>query len=170
MMGQVSESARHSSVDDILPWISRECDAVWTAKLVILRVKDLDAIAHFGACLREHERHAEELAQLLPATIRVHAQANSREPRFVTHEPHLIGSLTSSHDLLGAMEAIEMARIAHYPPRRRWVDLRSRRTLQWLLERHACDAGGRLDWLRRRRLERECQCAAAESPTIHIKD
>ena len=160
-MDLVPESAPHSSVDDLLTWISCECDAVWTAKLVILRVKDLDVIAHFGACLREHERHADELAQLLPATIRVHAQANSREPRFVTHEPHLVGSLTSGHDLLGAMEAIEIARIARYP-RRRSVDLPSRRTLHWVLARHATDARVRLDWLRRRRLEGEFQCSAAE--------
>jgi hypothetical protein len=154
-MDQVPELARDSAIDDILTWIARECDAVWTAKLVILRVNEIEDIAHFGACLREHERHAEELARLLPGAIHVDAQATSREPRFVTREPHIVGSLTGADELLGAMEAIEIARIARYPSRGGWVDVRFRQPLRWLLERHVCDARVRLGWLRRRRVERD---------------
>jgi hypothetical protein len=41
-MDRMPEPNPQTAVDDILTWISRECDAAWTTKLVILRVLSLD--------------------------------------------------------------------------------------------------------------------------------
>src|SRR5208337_5027608 len=103
-------------VRDLLDWIAYERDAAWTAKLAILRAHRLADIAHFGACLREHDRHAEELASLArlvdpKATI-------PTEPTFVTTEPFIVVAIDNGHALLVAMDRLEAVRIDRYLERR----------------------------------------------------
>ncbi|HZU85487.1 MAG TPA: hypothetical protein VE987_21300, partial [Polyangiaceae bacterium] len=90
-MGQGPEPDCTWAIDETPQWIARERDAAWTAKLVILRVQRLDDIAHFGDCLREHERHIEELAHLTRAQTGGTEAWTYREPSFVTRDPHVIG-------------------------------------------------------------------------------
>jgi hypothetical protein len=65
-MDRVPESP--ATTAELLRWIAYERDAAWTAKLAILRARRREDIAHFGACLREHDRHAGELALLARLT------------------------------------------------------------------------------------------------------
>lgn len=67
-----------SAAFDLDLWIACERDAVWTAKLAILRARRREDIAHFGACLREHERHAGELELLARADALVRLAALRR--------------------------------------------------------------------------------------------
>jgi hypothetical protein len=78
-MDRVPES---SAWAELLRWIAYERDAAWTAKLAILRARRREDIAHFGACLREHDRHADELSQLVRVTDP--AVEAPTEPCFVT--------------------------------------------------------------------------------------
>jgi hypothetical protein len=68
-----------SAVDELLRRIAYERDAAWAAKHAVLRVSGMKEIAHFGACVREHARHAEELAQLVRAVDRRRARLSSLE-------------------------------------------------------------------------------------------
>jgi hypothetical protein len=97
------------------------------------------------------QRHTDELIELVPFSSRAQERARSREPRFVTRDPHIIGALLDDDAVLDAMEAIESGRIGRYPPRRRRVDDPSRRAIERLLERHLCDARARANWLFGRR-------------------
>jgi hypothetical protein len=156
-MDQVPES----SVDELLAWIAAERDAAWTAKLAILRMRTREDIALFGAHLREHERHAQELAQLVYA-----AEPRRRvptEPGFVTRDAHVVGALDRDDAVIDAMTGIEAARVARYEHRSRQA--RRDRTVpaslvDALLERHLGDARSRLADLDCRR-----QARATTRPT-----
>jgi hypothetical protein len=139
-----------SPVDETLNWIARERDAVWTAKLVILRVAKVDDIVHFGVCLREHERHIGELFQVACAFGVALERAPLAEPSFVTREPHVIGALADSELVLNAMERIEAARNLRYATHRALDNEPSHHVLARVLARHRCDASARLEWLHRR--------------------
>ena len=133
---------------ELLPWIAYERDAAWAAKLAILRLKRVADIAHFGACLREHDRHTDELGQLLRASDpRLDVR---REPFFATRDPHAIGALSNAEAVIDAMVVLEEARIARYESRRPRRDREPHFMLDALLDRHAVDARQRLAWLRDR--------------------
>jgi len=129
-----------STVDELLQWIAYERDAAWAAKLSVLRVRGFREIAHFGACVREHERHAEELAQLVRAVDR--RREIPTEPAFVTRDAFVVGDLDDGRAVLHAMAGLEHARIARYEERRRGYSV-----LDALLERHLHDARARLSSL-----------------------
>ena len=129
-----------STVDELLQWIAYERDAAWAAKLAVLRASGLRDIAHFGVCVREHERHAEELAQLVRAVDR--RRAIPTEPVFVTRDPFVVGDLDDGRAVLRAVADLERARIARYEERRRGYSV-----LDALLERHLHDARARLSSL-----------------------
>jgi hypothetical protein len=135
-MGRVPES----TVEHLLHWIACERDAAWAAKLAVLRTRDFQEIAHFGACVREHERHADELAQLVRAIDRY--REIPAEPAFVTRDAFVVGDLAEGDGVLQAVAGLERARIARY-------ELRARRysVLDALLERHLQDARTRLSAL-----------------------
>ena len=133
------------AVEDVSKWLACERDAAWTAKLVILRVERLDDIRHFGDCLRDHERHIDELAGL----TRIRG-AELREPSFVTREPHVIGALVESTSVLAAMGALEVARVVRYRSHDATLRAETRSALDRLLARHRIDAEARLRWLARR--------------------
>jgi hypothetical protein len=131
-----------SSIAELLRWIAFERDAAWAAKLAILRMQTRDDIALFGGFLREHDRHAEELAQLVRA-------ADPRrdipdEPAFVTREALVIGALDRDEAVIAAMRAIEGARIARYERRERRTEGEPASLMDALLERHRLDAQARL--------------------------
>ena len=71
------------------------------------------------------------------------------EPSFATQEPHLIGALADSTEVLVAMEAIETARLAGYP-RLGEAARATRSELDRLPAQDRMDAQVRLVWLRRR--------------------
>jgi hypothetical protein len=125
------------TVEDLLHWIACERDAEWAAKLAVLRTRDFQEIAHLGACVREHARHAEELAQLVRAVDRYREVPT--EPTFVTRDAFVVGDLAEGQGVLLALAGLEGARIARY-------ELRERRysVLDALLERHLQDARSRL--------------------------
>ena len=128
------------TVEDLLYWIACERDAAWAAKLSVLRVRGFQEIAHFGACVREHERHADELAQLVRAVDR---QCEiPTEPPFVTRDAFVVGDIDDGRAVLHAMAGLERARIARYMERRRGYSV-----LDALLERHLSDARARLSAL-----------------------
>jgi hypothetical protein len=129
-------------IGELVDHVARERDAAWAAKLAILRVRRLEDIAFLGACLREHERHAEEIAQLARA-----AGANGAIPReacFVTRDPHIVGAIADADAVIDTMRGLEHARIERYEQQRRSTDGEMRRTLDALLERHLLDARARL--------------------------
>ncbi len=132
------------TVDELLQWIGYERDAAWAAKLAVLRVGGRDDIAHFGACVCEHERHAEELTQLVRAVDREREIPD--EPPFVTRDAFVVGDLDEGGPVLDAMARLEGARIARYELRRRDASV-----LDALLERHLHDARARLAALLKRR-------------------
>jgi hypothetical protein len=161
-MTEEPEPSRTESVEEG-PWIARERDAAWTAKLVVLRVTRLDDIHHFGACVREHQRHIDELARWARVRSATLDGAALREPSFSTREPHVIGALVEPAAVLGAMAAIEARRVAHYQAREALVPRSSRGAFDRLLEAHRADAVARLDWLRSRLAQFDlAQPAAAE--------
>jgi hypothetical protein len=143
-MDRVPES---SATAELLRWIAYERDAAWTAKLAILRARRREDIAHFGACLREHDRHAGELALL--ARLTDPAAEVPTEPCFVTAEPSLIGAIDDGGALVEAMDRLEAVRIDRYEQRRRGSDGGEPGSLlDRILERHLADARARLASLR----------------------
>ncbi len=139
----------------VLHWIAYEHDAAWTAKLAILRAAHKDDIAHFGACLREHERHAAELARLARMNDR-HAPLPT-DATCVTGEPHVVGAVADGRALLETMDDLEAARVRRYEAHRAHGTHASE-GLAAVLERHLADARARLEALRRLRGSR---CAVA---------
>ncbi len=137
---------------DLHQWIACERDAAWTAKLAILRARRREDIAHFGACLREHERHMDELATLARLVDPAHEPPT--EPAFVTRDPFVVGAIEDGAALLDAMERLESVRIARYELRRRATDARPGALLDGILERHLGDARARLTSLHRLRQRR----------------
>jgi hypothetical protein len=144
---RVPESAE-SCVAELLRWIAYERDAAWAAKLAILRMQTRDDIALFGTFLREHDRHAEELAQLVRAAAPGHDIPD--EPPFITREALVIGALDRDEAVIAAMRAIEGARIMRYERRERRVEGEPSSLMDALLERHRVDAQARLVALKRR--------------------
>jgi hypothetical protein len=151
-MQRVPDSWTNGLSGEISRWIAFERDAAWAAKLAILRLARCDDIERFGACLREHDRHADELGQLLRATDR--ASEAPSEPCFVSRDAHAIGAAEDAGDVLDAMRALETERIRRYETRPARVDDEPHRLLDALLERHAVDARSRLTWLEDRRRSR----------------
>jgi hypothetical protein len=133
----------------IVQWIEYERDAAWTAKLAILRASRCEDIAHFGECLREHERHADELAVLARMADRT-AQIPT-EPTFVTGDPFVVGAIEGGRALLEAMERLEVVRIERYACRSPAGADQPASMLNGLLDRHLADARARLGRLRRLR-------------------
>src|SRR5579883_2905945 len=134
-------------VSELISWIAHERDAEWVAKLAVLRAHELEDIAYLGASVREHQRHAEELAQLLRAT-------RARVPIpdgavFLTRDPHVIGALSEPDAVLRALRDLEGARIVRYEERRRG-GADPRHLLDVLLDRHLAAARVRWAWLARR--------------------
>jgi hypothetical protein len=142
-MDRVPESP---ATAELLQWIAYERDAAWTAKLAILRARRREDIAHFGACLREHDRHAGELGLL--ARLTDPAAEVPTEPCFVTAEPSVIGAIDDAGALVEAMERLEAVRLDRYEQRRRGTDGQPGSLLDRLLERHLADARARLVSLR----------------------
>lgn len=143
-MDRVPESA---AAAELLRWIAYERDAAWTAKLAIVRARRREDIAHFGACLGEHDRHAAELSQLVRAH---HPTAEPpTEPCFVTGDAHVVGAIADDRALLEAMDRLESARIRRYERRRRSAAGQPRTLLDGLLERHLLEARARRAALRR---------------------
>jgi hypothetical protein len=131
---------------DLLRWVAYERDAAAAAKLAILRAAGCESIRHFGACLREHDRHAEELAAWAGAQgRRISPRA---EARFVTTEPLAIGDVDSGEALLDAMDRLETVRIDRYLARRAARGGEPASTFDGLLDRHLADAYARLARLR----------------------
>jgi hypothetical protein len=153
-----------SSVDELLRWIAAERDAAWAAKLAILRVQTREDIALLAAHLQEHERHAQELAQLVRAAEP--RRSIPTEPGFVTRDAHIIGALDRDDAVIEAMTSIEAARIARYERRSRQVK-RDRDApsslVDALLERHLDDARARLAALERCRQVRSMTRHAAHA-------
>jgi hypothetical protein len=137
----------------LLRWIAYERDAAWTAKLAILRATHADDIRHFGACLDEHNRHAEELAALARGAF------VPKEPSFVTDDPFVVGAIDNGRDLVDAMERLETGRIARYQARKPAGAEEPATMLNGLLDRHLVDASARLDRLRRLREGRRDRAA-----------
>jgi hypothetical protein len=143
---------------EILQWIAYERDAAWTAKLAILRARRREDIAHFGASLREHDRHAGELAML--ARLTDPAAQVPTDPCFVTEEPFVVGAIDDPATLVEAMDRLEAVRIDRYEQRRRGVDGGPGSLLDRLLERHLADTRARLASLRDLREARRSSIAA----------
>jgi hypothetical protein len=140
-MDRVAES---SAPAELLRWIAYERDAAWTAKLAIVRARRREDIAHFGACLREHDRHTEELGKLLRATSP--ALEIPTEPSFVTRDAFVVGAVDDPATLLEAIDSLEAGRIERYEQRRgRTPGAR----LDEILDRHLADARARRASLRR---------------------
>ena len=149
-MNEDDEPNSRSTLDDALDWLARERDAVWTAKLVILRVEPVDDILHFGQCLREHQTHIVEWARWAESRGARLEPATLFEPSFVTGEPHVVGALAESAAVLAAMETIEAARVAAYLSPDAMGSMREQGSFGRLLARHLVDARTRLDWIRHR--------------------
>jgi hypothetical protein len=134
---------------DLDLWIAYERDAAWTAKLAILRARRREDIAHFGGCLREHDRHATELEML--ARLVDPAREATSDPTFVTRDAFVVGAIDDARALLDAMERLEGDRIARYELRRRPAAAAPAALLDGVLDRHLSDARTRLASLRRLR-------------------
>jgi hypothetical protein len=130
---------------ELYSWIRCERDAAWATKLAILRVERREDIAHFGACLHEHDRHAAELGQLLRTAVP--SSELPCEPSFVTREPFVIGALSEGEAVVAAMRDLEASRVGRYDSRTRRGQDEPLRMLDALLERHAANARRRLAWL-----------------------
>jgi hypothetical protein len=153
-MDRVPESP---ATAELLGWIAYERDAAWTAKLAILRARRREDIAYFGACLREHDRHADELSLLV--RLMDPAAEVPTEPCFVTVEPFVVGAIDDGRALVDAMDRLEALRIERYERRPRAGAGQSGTLLDGLLERHLADTRSRLSTLRRAR-EARCDVAA----------
>lgn len=154
-MDRVPESP---ATAELLRWIAYERDAAWTAKLAILRARRREDIAHFGACLQEHDRHADELALLTRLTDP--AAEVPTQPCFVTSEASVVGGIDDGRILLEAMDCLEAVRIDRYEQRRRCGVGEPGTVLDGLLERHLADARSRLASLRGLREARRDVAAA----------
>lgn len=154
-MDRVPESP---ATAELLRWIAYERDAAWTAKLSILRARRREDIAHFGACLREHDRHTDELALLTRLTDP--AVEAPTEPCFVTSEASVVGAIDDGRVLLEAVDRLEAVRIDRYEQRRRGGAGQPATVLDGLLDRHLADARARLASLRRLREARRDVAAA----------
>jgi hypothetical protein len=149
-MNEDDEPDSQRTLDEALNWLARERDAVWTTKLVILRLEPVDDILHFGQCLREHETHVVEWAQWAESRGARLEPTTLLEPSFVTGEPHIVGALAESAAVLAAMETIEDARVAAYLAPDAMVSMHAQGSFGRILARHLVDARTRLDWIRRR--------------------
>lgn len=142
---------------NFLRWIAYERDAAWSAKLAILRASRCEDIRHFGDCLREHNRHAEELAALARVAIR---NINfPMEASFVTADPFVVGAIDNGYTLLEAIERLETERIDRYLDRCPVGADQPTSMLNGLLDRHLGDARARRDRLRELRASRRDQAA-----------
>jgi hypothetical protein len=155
-MDRVPESP--ATTTELLRWIAYERDAAWTARLAILRAHRREDIAHFGACLREHDRHTGELALL--ARLADPAAPVPTDPCFVTAEPFVVGAIDDPEALVEAMGRLEAGRIERYGQRPRGGDGDPGSLLDRLLERHLADARARLASLRGLREARRASIAA----------
>jgi len=153
---------RFSSMDQVrapsvtaeaLQWIEYELDASWAAKLAILGARRREDIAHFGACLAEHDRHSRELAALLRASDPIIDIPT--EPVFRTNDATIVASTHEESALLRAVERMESTRMDRYEGRRRGHDGR----LEALLDIHLTETRVRLAALRR--LREACDDVAA---------
>jgi hypothetical protein len=139
-MDRVPEPSRGSELHG---WIALERDAAWAAKLAILRAGRAEDIAHFGRCLREHDRHADELG--LIARVADPGVELPDGPRFVTPDAFVVGAIEQGDDaLIEAMDRLESMRIDRLEHRRREPGS----TVDGLLERHLADARARIVALR----------------------
>jgi hypothetical protein len=138
-------------------WIAYERDAVWTAKLAILRATRADDIRHFGACLDEHNRHAEELTAL--ARVADRSVDVPKDASFLTQDPFIVGAIDSGGDLVGAMERVEAQRIDRYLSRPPATPEQPATMLNGLLDRHLADARERVSRLRELRERRRDRAA-----------
>jgi hypothetical protein len=149
-MDRVPES---SATIELLAWIACERDAAWAAKLAILRAPRCEDIAHFGSCVREHERHADELA--LIARVTSPGVDLPTGPTFVTRDAFVVGAIEAGDDaLFEAMERLEAMRIDRYAQRRRGDPGVPGTIVDALLERHLADARARTLALRQLRTRR----------------
>jgi len=144
-------------VTKILHWIAYERDAAWTAKLAILRASSREDVRHFGACLREHDRHADELTALARATDR--GVELPKEACFVTGDPFVVSAIDNGAALVDAREHLEAVRIDRYISRRPTVTDEPLSMLDGLLDRHLADTRARLDRFRGLRGWRRDQAA-----------
>ena len=142
---------------NLLRWVAYERDAAAAAKLAILRASGCESIRHFGACLREHDRHAAELA--VWAGAHGHPSSPRAEARFVTTEPLAIGDVDGGQALLDAMDRLETGRIDRYLARRAARAGEPASTFDALLDRHLADAYARLARLRDLRERRRDRAA-----------
>jgi hypothetical protein len=145
------EHVPESFVDELVHWIAAERDAAWAAKLAILRMRTREDIALFGAHLREHERHADELAHLVRAAEP--RRDVPREPTFVTRDALVVGALDRDHAVMAAMRDVEATRIARYEERPRRAKSESNEPASIadaLLDRHLADARARFATLEQR--------------------
>ncbi len=137
-----------STIRELLTWIAYARDAAWAAKLAILRMTRGEDIALFGEHLREHDRHATELAQLVRAAEPRRTVPD--EPQFLVRDALVIGALDRDEAVIAAMVGIEETRIARYEQRGRCPVGAPTSMIDALLERHLADARGRFAALRRR--------------------
>ena len=131
---------------DLRYWIACERDAEWTAKLAILSAVRCEDVRHFGECLREHNRHANELLALA-RMVDVHVRIPP-EPTFVTADPFVVGAIDNGPALLDAMVRLEGARIERYLQRSPTVANQPASRVHGLLDRHLAEARARLGRLR----------------------
>jgi hypothetical protein len=139
------EHVPESFVDQLVRWIAAERDAAWTAKLAILRMQTREDIALFGAHLREHDRHADELGHLVRMVEPM--RDVPREPSFVTRDAFVIGALDRAHAVIEAMRGIEATRIERYeqrPPHSNSGCVATASIVDGVLDRHLADARARL--------------------------
>jgi hypothetical protein len=136
-----------SLADELLRWIDYETDAAYAAKLAILRLRDASDIAIAGVWLRDHVRHADELAQLVRALAPERVVA--LEPSLSTRDAFVIGALSDADAdaVLEALRAIDRARAARYATRPRICEADGALLVDALLVRHAHDAAARIAWL-----------------------
>jgi hypothetical protein len=145
------EHVPESFVEDLVQWIAAERDAAWAAKLAILRMTTREDIALFGAHLREHDRHADELA----CVVRTAEPRRDipREPSFVTRDALVVGALDRDQAVIEAMRDIEATWIARYERRPRLAKKEGHEPaniVDALLDRHLADARARLETLEQR--------------------
>jgi len=150
-----------SLVGELIQWVAYERDAAWAAKLAILRVRRREDIALLGEVLREHDRHADELSQVVRASSPRPEVSLPDGPCFVTRDAFVIGALDREDAVLDALEYLELVRIERYEQRRRRLERTVPSTLDAVLERHLADARARLVALQRRRRSRSAVREAA---------
>jgi hypothetical protein len=147
-MNHVPEGQETRLVQELIRWIELEADAAYATKLAILRADRADDISKLGEWLGQHDRHADELSQLVRAVAP--GRDVGREPRFVTRDALVIGALSDDESVLRALFALETARERRYAERRRAPAAEPSPLVEALLERHAAESRDRLAWLRGR--------------------